>query len=77
MTSELTKDWERLVVLVGGPPEMARVHRMPDRIAGDATGIVVAYYGRHQHFEPTGGTELVEGHRVPVFRFVYSTAIAE
>ncbi|MGK5637600.1 DUF5988 family protein [Streptomyces sp. URMC 126] len=77
MTGEPTKDSERLVVLVGGPPGMDRVHRISDRTTGDATRIVVAYYGRHQHFEPTGGTELVEGRRVPVFRFVSSTAIAE
>lgn len=77
MASELLKGSGQLVVLVGGPPEMPRVHRIPDRIAVGSDRIVVVYYGQHQHFEATGETELVEGRTVPVFRFTYSTAIAE
>ncbi|MGW2601544.1 DUF5988 family protein [Streptomyces klenkii] len=66
----------RLVVLRDGPPELPHLYRIPAGIS-DLSRVVVAYYGRHQRFEPTGETELVEGRPVPVFRFVYSTAIAE
>ncbi|WP_418353468.1 DUF5988 family protein [Streptomyces alboflavus] len=66
----------RLVVLCGGPPELPRLYRLTDSVT-DASRVVVAFYGRHQRFEPSGETELVEGQRLPVFRFVYSTAIAE
>ncbi|MEU1824069.1 DUF5988 family protein [Streptomyces abikoensis] len=66
----------RVVVLRGGPPEIPRLYRVPDGAAG-ISRVVVAFYGRHQRFEPTGETELVEGRPVPVFGFVYSTAIAE
>ncbi|MEW2581520.1 DUF5988 family protein [Streptomyces syringium] len=77
MAGEVARESEQLVVLVGGPPEVARVYRLPDRAAAGFERVVVAYYGRHQHFEDTGETELVEGQLVPVFRFSYSTAIAE
>ncbi|MFD9791587.1 DUF5988 family protein [Streptomyces sp. NPDC059070] len=66
----------RLVALRGGPPELPRLYQVPDG-AGDASRVVVAFYGRHQRFERTGETELVEGRRVAVFQFAYSTAIAE
>ncbi|MET9644832.1 DUF5988 family protein [Streptomyces syringium] len=77
MASEVVRDSGQLVVLVGGPPEMARVYRIPDWHAAGSGRIAVAYYGQHQHFEPTGETELVAGQLMPVFRFSYSTAIAE
>ncbi|MGX9883888.1 DUF5988 family protein [Streptomyces sp. NPDC002276] len=63
------------IVVDGGPEGMARVRRIDVRGIPDRW--VVAYYGRHQHFERTGTTELVEDRPVPVFRFTYSTAIAE
>ncbi|MGW6235751.1 DUF5988 family protein [Streptomyces sp. NPDC055094] len=66
----------RMVALRGGPPELPRLYRLPDD-AADASRVVVAFYGQHQRFEATAETELVNGQRVPVFRFVYSTAIAE
>ncbi|MCI3927838.1 DUF5988 family protein [Streptomyces sp. AN091965] len=77
MNSHDVTNAEHLVVLVGGPPEMARVYRIPGQIAATSERIAVAYYGQHQHFEPTGETELVEGRMMPVFRFTYSTKIAE
>ncbi|GAA3596479.1 DUF5988 family protein [Streptomyces osmaniensis] len=67
----------RLVVLVGGPPELSGAYRLPDERNADLSRVVVAYYGRHQRFAPTGESEVVGGQLVPVFRFVYSTAIAE
>ncbi|MCI3928091.1 DUF5988 family protein [Streptomyces sp. AN091965] len=77
MTSGVASGREQLVVLVGGPPELPRLYRLPEGTAEDASRVVVAFYGRHQRFEPTGEKELVQGQQVPVFRFVYSTAIAE
>ncbi|MFD7631927.1 DUF5988 family protein [Streptomyces sp. NPDC056652] len=69
----------RMVALRGGPPELPRLYRLPDDAAdaADASRVVVAFYGQHQRFEATAETELVNGQQVPVFRFVYSTAIAE
>ncbi|MEW2581260.1 DUF5988 family protein [Streptomyces syringium] len=65
------------VVLAGGPSEMARVRQLPAGGGGNSTRIAVPFYGQHQHFEHTGETEVVEGRQVPVFRWTYSTAIAE
>ncbi|MEH6374746.1 DUF5988 family protein [Streptomyces sp. KLMMK] len=61
------------VVLEGLP----RLYRMVNGQCVDPTRLVVAFYGQHQHFEDTGEMELVEGRLVPVFRFSYSTKIAE
>lgn len=67
-----------LVVLRGGPSGLPCHYRLPlGRPGVESALLVVAYYGQHQHFKRTGETECVEGRRVPVFRFVYSTAIAE
>ncbi|GGV51872.1 DUF5988 family protein [Streptomyces spectabilis] len=76
MPGEVVTGSGRLVVLMGGPPELPRLYRLADGHV-DVSRVVVAFYGRHQRFEPTGETELIEGRRVPVFRFAYSTAIAE
>ncbi|WP_243727614.1 DUF5988 family protein [Actinocrispum wychmicini] len=63
------------IVLEGGPRGLAGVCRvsavaMPARVTVD-------HYGRHEHFERTDGVETVDGQQVPVFRWSYSTAIAE
>ncbi|MFF2026243.1 DUF5988 family protein [Streptomyces sp. NPDC058171] len=65
------------VVLSGGPPELPRVQRLPEGTVADAARLILAFYGRHQRFVRTAETELVEGRTVPVFRFDYSTKIAE
>ncbi|GGV55085.1 DUF5988 family protein [Streptomyces spectabilis] len=75
MASEVTGA-DQLVALRGGPPELPRLYRLPGSSV-DASRATVAYYGRHQRFEPTGESELAEGRRVSVYQFVYSTAIAE
>ncbi|MFD3925648.1 DUF5988 family protein [Streptomyces sp. NPDC058614] len=63
------------IVVEGGPEGIDPVRRLDGaEMPGNVT---VAYYGRHQHFEHTGRTQIVEGRRLPVFRFTYSTAIAE
>ncbi|MGW1030119.1 DUF5988 family protein [Streptomyces sp. NPDC002577] len=63
------------IVVKGGPEGIEPVRQLETESV--PTEVRVAYYGRHQHFELTGDTELVEGRPVPVFRFTYSTAIAE
>ena len=70
----------RWVMLTGGPPEMTRLHRLADdacKRGAMPSMIAVPFYGRHQHFACTDATEVAGGRPVPVFRFVYSTAIAE
>lgn len=37
----------------------------------------VAFYGQHVHFERTGRFEMVDGRELPVFQWIYNTAIAE
>ncbi|QHC23458.1 DUF5988 family protein [Streptomyces sp. GS7] len=63
------------VVVEGGPLGLGRVQQLDIEMPVDR--VVVAYYGRHEHFELTGEKARVEGHDVPVFRWSYSTAIAE
>lgn len=63
------------IVLVGGPDGLGELPRMA--VAGDPERLTVDYYGRHQHFQRSGEFQLVDGRRVPVFRWSYSTAIAE
>lgn len=63
------------IVVRGDPEGLAAVHQfdglgLPEKVA-------VAFYGRHQHFDYTGEAQVVEGFRLPVYRFTYSTAIAE
>ncbi|MEW2580966.1 DUF5988 family protein [Streptomyces syringium] len=68
---------ERLVILRGGAPELPRLYRLPDGHA-DMSRVVVAFYGRHHRFVPTGEMERVEGGRLlSVFQSSYSTATAE
>ncbi|MFH8786956.1 DUF5988 family protein [Streptomyces roseoverticillatus] len=65
----------RAIVLRGGPAGLLRVHH----IAGTEIPekVTVAYYGLHVHFVPAGDVEVVDGEELPVFRFSYSTVIAE
>jgi hypothetical protein len=70
-------DSARWVVLEGGPPGLAPVHRLPDGTATDCPRLVVAYYGQHQHFDRTDDLRDKDGRRVAVFRWTYRTAIAE
>lgn len=77
MIGEPETDWERAVLLVGGPSEIAGLHQRTDCSHDPPPKIAVTFYGRHQHYVATGATELVDGRHVPAFRFSYSTAIAE
>jgi hypothetical protein len=64
------------VLLKGGPDDLPGVatvdvsHQLPDRITVD-------HFGRHEHFEFTGNHDDDAGGGHPVFRWLYSTAIAE
>ncbi|MFI9383439.1 DUF5988 family protein [Kutzneria sp. NPDC052558] len=66
---------QRTVLLEGGPVDLPAVatvtvsHPLPDRITVD-------HFARHEHFEFTGGHDDAGGGH-PVFRWLYSTAIAE
>ncbi|WKK21939.1 DUF5988 family protein [Streptomyces olivoreticuli] len=63
------------VLLKGGPVGLHRVHHVE---GGELPGkVTVAYYGLHVHFVPSGEVEVVDGEELPVFRFSYSTTIAE
>ncbi|QCX82469.1 hypothetical protein C9F11_44505 (plasmid) [Streptomyces sp. YIM 121038] len=64
-----------LVVLRGGPSGLARVWQIPGRVRPEK--VTIAYYGQHQHFVRTTETKTTEGQSLPVFRWSYSTKIAE
>ncbi|WP_374120562.1 DUF5988 family protein [Streptomyces sp. AN091965] len=64
------------VALRGGWPDLAGPYRLPEYAAGDASRVVMAFYGRHQRCAPTDGSGPVEGRPLPVFPFTSSMAIA-
>ncbi|MCM1965105.1 DUF5988 family protein [Streptomyces sp. G1] len=64
-----------LIALEGGPSEIPRtrtVHAVarPEKVS-------VAYYGRHEHYEFTGCHVPVGSESAPLYRWTYSTKIAE
>ncbi|MFD3612122.1 DUF5988 family protein [Streptomyces atroolivaceus] len=63
------------VLLVGGPHAVVGVHEMSDDAVPER--VVVAYYGRHEHYDNAGVEQVVAGRLLPVFRWTHSTAIAE
>ncbi|WP_331767568.1 DUF5988 family protein [Embleya sp. NBC_00896] len=63
------------IVLVGGPSGLGPVYRTEGTDTPDK--LQVAHYGQHVHFERTHDVEVVDGRELPVYRFSYSTAIAE
>ncbi|MEV7777624.1 DUF5988 family protein [Kitasatospora sp. NPDC088351] len=67
---------ERSVVLEGRPDSLPTDPSDVDPATGGAQ-VVVTRCGQHHHFERSGGTEYVDGQLLPVFRWSYSTAIAE
>ncbi|MFF4410841.1 DUF5988 family protein [Streptomyces sp. NPDC001404] len=64
------------VVLEGGPPGLPSRYWIPGGAGGNGVRLTVAYYGQHQHFDHIG-IRYVEGALMPVFRWSYSTKIAE
>ncbi|MGV4926332.1 DUF5988 family protein [Streptomyces sp. BHT-5-2] len=76
MGNEVVTGAGRLVVLQGGPEGVPYLYRLPDGTA-DELWVVVAYYGRHEHYESTGESVVVEGRPMAVFRWTHGTAIAE
>ncbi|MGK5544301.1 DUF5988 family protein [Streptomyces sp. URMC 127] len=77
MADNHATDMDGLAVLLGGPSGLPSPYRLPPGFASGSARLTVAYYGRHHHFERTDEMRLVQGRPVPVFRFSYSTAIAE
>ncbi|MEU1423962.1 DUF5988 family protein [Kitasatospora sp. NPDC005751] len=63
------------VVLRGGPSGLGPVSQV--LAAEGAEKVAVTYYGQHVHFELTDEVEMVEGRALRVYRWVYSTAVAE
>ncbi|MBA2951798.1 DUF5988 family protein [Streptomyces himalayensis] len=63
------------IAVEGGPEGIGRVCEIDAPVVPERW--TVAYYGRHHHFERTGAVVRVAGVDVPLFRFSYSTAIAE
>jgi len=64
----------RRVILSGGPGGM------PQEIivGGDLPeSLVVDYYGRHEHFQLSGEFPPAQGGPLPLYRWIYSTMIAE
>lgn len=68
---------QQLVLLEGagrGPEGLMRLTHGTTPLSDRVT---VAFYGRHQHFTRTQETRTVAGLDVPLYRWTYSTAIAE
>jgi hypothetical protein len=64
------------IVLLGGPPRLPRVWWLANGTTAD-TRVTISHCGHHEHFERTRDVDDVEEHRAPVFRWIYTTAIAE
>lgn len=63
------------IVVEGGPEGIERIRQIDAQEVPERW--TVSYLGRHQRFERTDATVQVGDRQVPVFRFAYSTAIAE
>ncbi|MFC5805810.1 DUF5988 family protein [Streptomyces formicae] len=64
-----------LIALEGGPPEVPDTVRV--QTAARPEKVAVAYYGRHEHYEFTGCHVPVQDGTAPLYRWTYSTKIAE
>ncbi|WP_031465009.1 DUF5988 family protein [Sciscionella sediminilitoris] len=62
-------------VLNGGPFAVPRVYRFDH--SREPSRVVVDYHGGREHFEETAETMLVDGDRLPVYRWIYRTRTAE
>ncbi|MFE2430662.1 DUF5988 family protein [Streptomyces sp. NPDC059373] len=63
------------ILLKGGPAALEGVRSAETE--GPPERVILAYYGRHEHYELTDETVEIDGCRLPVLRWTYSTAIAE
>ncbi|MGY9067425.1 DUF5988 family protein [Streptomyces sp. CAS3] len=68
---------QQLVLLEGASHGPEGLMRLTHGTATLSDRVTVAYYGRHQHFARTQETRTVSGLEVPLYRWTYSTAIAE
>ncbi|MFI1105658.1 DUF5988 family protein [Streptomyces melanogenes] len=64
-----------VIVIRGGPEGLGPVRHLDADVVPDR--MTVPFYGHHQHFERTDEMAEAEGRQVPVFRWTYSTKIAE
>ncbi|WP_380282450.1 DUF5988 family protein [Kitasatospora purpeofusca] len=68
---------ERAVVLEGADDSLPAAVTEAEEPVLNGSQVLVTRRGQHQHFERSGGTEYVDGQLLPVYRWSYSTAIAE
>ncbi|KOV10753.1 hypothetical protein ADK60_37060 [Streptomyces sp. XY431] len=70
-------DAQEMVFLEGGPEGVPCTCQISDLALADSGRAVVSYCGCNEHYESTGEMEKVAGQFLPVFRWSYSTRIAE
>ncbi|MFE3021823.1 DUF5988 family protein [Streptomyces sp. NPDC059256] len=68
---------QNFVLLAGGPPGLPPLYGLPPEVSKHSEKIAVAYYGRNEHFERTAKSTFTEKGTLCVFRWSYSTKIAE
>lgn len=68
---------QQLVFLEGASDGPEGLMRLTHATTTQPDRVTVAYGGRHQHFPRTQETRIVSGLEVPLYRWAYSTAIAE
>lgn len=61
----------------GGPEGLPSVYRLQDAVLADRERLVIAYCGRNEHFVRADGTCRLPDGEVPLYRWTYSTVIAE
>ncbi|MEU7318400.1 DUF5988 family protein [Streptomyces sp. NPDC007083] len=78
-STDLAQDYAHqcLVYLADAPRGPGGLMRLTAGTTHTTRKIVVPHYGRHQHFERAHTTKSASGMDVPVYRWTYSTAIAE
>ncbi|MET8825077.1 DUF5988 family protein [Streptomyces sp. NPDC004610] len=77
MSADIEEPAQSFVLLSGGPPELPQVYRLPPDVPESSEKIAVAYYGCNEHFERTVESTFTEKGTLCVFRWSYSTKIAE
>ncbi|MFJ1869398.1 DUF5988 family protein [Streptomyces sp. NPDC088097] len=62
------------MLLVGGPEGTPTEHAQPDDLSAD---IRLRHLNRYEHYRPTGFRASHDGYECLVYRWAYSTYIAE
>ena len=64
------------IVLVGGPESLPVTARILE-VADPADKVKISFGAGYEHFLPSGETSVVDGEKLPVFRWCGATRIAE